>query len=77
MEVRVNGRLANRIAVGPEWHRLRTLLPSSPSTGPHRIDLTVSLSWVPAEMIPGSPDRCLLGVRVGEINVIMTPNQGR
>jgi len=77
VEVRVDGRLANRIAVGSEWHRLRTLLPSSPSTAPHRIDLIVSPSWVPAEVIPGHQDRRVLGVRVGEISVIMTSNQGR
>ncbi len=73
VEIRVDGRLANRIEVGPEWRRLRTLLPDGPSTMPHRIDLTVSPSWVPAEVIPGNQDRRELGVRVGELNVIMTP----
>jgi O-antigen ligase len=77
VEVRVDGRLANRIAVGPERQRLRALLPASASTGLRRIDLIVSPSWVPAEAIPGSQDRRVLGVKVGEIKVIMTPDQGR
>jgi O-antigen ligase len=77
VEVRVDGRLANRVAVGPEWQRLRTLLSSSPSTGPRRIDLTVSPSWIPAEVMPGNQDRRVIGVKVGEISVIMTPNQSR
>ncbi|PYR93762.1 MAG: hypothetical protein DMF84_08095 [Acidobacteria bacterium] len=77
VEVRVDGRVANRIAVGPERQRLRALLPAGASTGPHRIDLIVSPSWVPAEVIPGSQDRRVLGVKVGEIKVIMTPNQSR
>jgi hypothetical protein len=69
VEVRVDGRLANRIAVGPEWQRLRTLLPEDPSTGPRRIDLLVSPTWV------GNEGRRVLGVKVGETSVIMTPNQ--
>jgi hypothetical protein len=76
VEVRVDGQLANRIAVGPEWQRLRTLLPADPTTAPRRIDLLVSPSWVPAEVV-GSEDRRELGVKVGEINVIMTPGQVR
>jgi hypothetical protein len=75
VEVRVDGRLANRIAVGPEWQRLRTLLPGDPSTRPRRIDLLVSPSWVPAEVFPRNKDRRVLGVRVGEMNVVMTPSQ--
>ena len=77
VEVRVDGRLANRIAVGPEWQRLRMLLPSTPSTGPRRIDFTVSPSWIPAETIPGSQDRRVLGVKVGALTVTMAPEQSR
>jgi hypothetical protein len=77
VEIRVDGRMANRIAVGREWQRLRTLLPPDPFIGSHRIDLRVSPSWVPAEVIPGSDDRRVLGVKVGEINVVMTPDQVR
>ncbi len=71
LELWVDGRLANRISVGPQWQRLRTLLPAEPSVRPHRIDLSVSPSWVPAEMFPGSTDHRVLGVKVGEITVIM------
>ena len=71
VEIRVDGRLANHVAVGPEWRRLRTLLPAD-STRSHRIDLTVSPSWVPADAIPGHYDRRELGVRVGELNIVVT-----
>jgi hypothetical protein len=74
VEVRVDGRPANRVAVGAEWQRLRTLLPADPSAGPRRIDLLVSPSWVPADVIPGSHDRRALGVKVGEIKVLTTAN---
>jgi hypothetical protein len=75
VEVRVDGRLANRIAVGPEWRRLRTLIPAGPSAGPRRIDLLVSPSWVPAEVLPGNADERVLGVKVAAIRVIQTPDQ--
>jgi hypothetical protein len=77
VEVRVDGRLANRVVVGAERQRLRTLLPASASTGPRRIDLIVSPPWVPAEVIPGSEDRRVLGVKVGEIKVILAPSGDR
>lgn len=76
VEVRVDGRLANRVTVGPEWHRLRLPLPSRPSTGPRRIDLVVHPTWVPAEVIPGNQDRRVFGVKVGEITVTMAPDRG-
>ena len=69
VELRIDGRLANRISVGREWQRLRTLLPPEPSAGPRRIDLAVSPTWVPAEVFPGSQDRRVLGVKVGRISV--------
>jgi hypothetical protein len=75
VEVRVDGRLANRVAVGPGWQRLRTPLPPGPATEPHRIDLVVSPTWVPAEVIPGNEDRRVLGVKLGEINVIVPPDR--
>jgi O-antigen ligase len=77
VEVRVDGRLANRVAVGREWQRLRTLLPPSQSTTPHRIDLRIFPSWMPAEVIPGNQDRRVFGVKVGEINVIRIPDARR
>jgi hypothetical protein len=76
VEVRLDGRLANRIAAGPEWQRLRLPLPAGGPTS-RRIDLTVSPSWVPAEVFPGNQDRRALGVKVGEIKVFMPPDQGR
>jgi uncharacterized membrane protein len=72
-EVRVDGRVANRVVVGLAWQRLRILLPGGPSTGPHRVDLIVSPPWIPAEVVPGSEDRRLLGVKVGVIRVILAP----
>ena len=77
VEVSVDGRLANRISVGPEWQRLRTLLPETPSTRARRIDLVVSPSWVPADVIPGNQDRRVLGVKVGTVKVVMAPDQSR
>ncbi len=77
VEVRVDGQLVNRVTVGPHWRQLRTVLRPRSSSGPRRIDLLISPSWVPAEVIPGSHDRRALGVKVGEIQVIMTPNHGR
>lgn len=74
VEVWVDGRLANRIAVGPDWQPLRTLFPAHPSNEPRRIDLLISPSWVPAEVLPGNEDRRVLGVKVGEISVITAPN---
>jgi hypothetical protein len=72
VEVRVDGRLANRIAVGPQWQLVRTILPAQSSSEPRRIDLSISPAWVPAEMIPGSQDRRVHGVKVGEIHVVMS-----
>jgi hypothetical protein len=77
VEVRVDGQLANRVAVGPDWQRVRAFLPDTAATGPRRIDLQVSPTWVPAETIPGNADTRVLGVKVGEINVVMTPGQDR
>jgi hypothetical protein len=70
VEVRVDGTLTDRMVVGPDWQRLRTILPAEPSASPRRIDLHVSPSWVPADTFPDSQDRRALGVRVGEIKVI-------
>lgn len=70
VEIRVDGRLANRVAVGPAWDRVRVLIPRGSSTQPRRIDLAISPTWVPADVLPGSDDRRVLGVKVGEIKVI-------
>ena len=67
--VQVDGRPADRIAVGSEWRQLRTVLPESRERL-RRIDLLISPSWVPAEVIPGNQDRRVLGVKVGSITVL-------
>ncbi len=70
VEIRLDGRVANRLAVGGERQHVRLVLP--PGSGTHRrIDLTVTPTWVPAELIPGNPDRRELGVKVGELRVQM------
>jgi O-antigen ligase len=77
VELRVNGLLASRTNVRAEWQRLRTMLPPTPSSEPHRIDLAVSPTWVPAEISSSNEDRRVLGVRVGQIDVIMPPGVPR
>jgi O-antigen ligase len=67
VEIWIDGRLANRVSVGPDWQRLRTILPPRSSIDPHRIELAVSPTWIPAEVIPDSQERRPHGVRVGEI----------
>ena len=76
VEVQVDGRLANRIAVGSEWQRLRISLPPGDSRAPRRVDLLISPTWVPAEVI-GNDDRRVLGVKVGAINTITAADQSR
>jgi O-antigen ligase len=77
VEVLVDGRLANRISVGPEWRQLRTVLPANSHSRTRRIDLVVSPSWVPAEVIHDSQDRRVLGVKVGTISVVMSSSPDR
>ncbi len=74
VEMRIDGRLADRITVGVEWQRLRTPLPPNPSTEPRRIDLRIVPSWVPAEIVPDNEDPRELGVRVGRIEVVLRPD---
>ena len=77
VEIRIDGQLANRVTVGREWQRVRMILRPRASTEPHRIDLTVSPTWVPAKVIPGNEDRRTLGVNVGRIDVITSARQVR
>ena len=74
VEIWIDGRLANRVSVGPDWQRLRTLLPPADSIDPHRIDLIVSPTWVPADVLPGSQERRVHGVRVGHVTITKLPN---
>jgi len=77
VEIRVDGRLANRVAVGREWQRVRMILRPRAAPEAHRIDLAVSPTWVPAEVIPRNEDRRALGVKVGRIDVITRARQDR
>jgi O-antigen ligase len=77
VEAQLDGRVANRIAAGSDWQRLRIVIPIGSANTPHRIDLHVVPSWVPAEVIPGNQDMRVLGVRMGEINVVLNPGQVR
>lgn len=77
VEIRVNGRLFQRVAVGPEWQRIRTPLPGGPRRESWRLDFIVSPPWVPAKEIDGSDDQRVLGVKVGELKVMMPPGAQR
>ena len=70
VEIRLDGRVANRLAVGGDRQHVRVVLP--PGSGAHRrIDLTVTPTWVPADLIPGNQDRRERGVKVGQLRVQM------
>jgi hypothetical protein len=71
VDVHIDGRLANRVSVGRKWQRLRIVLPQIAAAKPHRIDLVVSRSWIPAAVIRGSQDRRELGVKVGLVEVLV------
>jgi hypothetical protein len=71
VEIRIDGRLADRVTIGLEWQRVRTVLPSTPSSEARRIDLLVFPSWVPAEIVPDNVDDRELGVRVGRVESLI------
>jgi hypothetical protein len=73
VEILLDGRVANRVAVGRDWQRVRTLIP--PGATSRRIDLVVSPTWVPADVLPGSQDRRTFGVKVGDVRIISTPER--
>ena len=77
VEVRLDGRVANRVTVGADWQWLRTVLPAAPSAGLRRIELVVSPTWTQADVTPGTGDQRAFGVKVGRINVTMAPKQPR
>jgi hypothetical protein len=74
VNISIDGRLAHRMAVGPEWTRVRLPLPPESAARPRRIDFSISPTWVPADVIPGG-DRRELGVRVGEIRVVASAGE--
>jgi hypothetical protein len=70
VQVRLDGRLVNDIAVGPEWQRLGVVLLTTDLTKPRRIDLLVSPTWVRSDAISVRDEGTVAGVKVGELNVI-------
>lgn len=73
VEIRIDGRLADRVIAGTGWQRVRTVLPADTADRTRRVDLRVLPSWVPAEIVPDNEDRRELGVRVGRIEVFLQP----
>ena len=71
VEIRVDGRLVNRVPVGAEWQHVRTPLPGGPRRESRRLDFVVTPSWIPSKEIEGSDDHRVLGVKVGELKVVM------
>jgi O-antigen ligase len=76
VEVSVDGRLANRLTVGSEWQPLRLTLPPADLSTPRRIDLLVTPTWIPADVIHNDDHR-VLGVKVGGIHVVRSPREDR
>jgi O-Antigen ligase len=70
VQVHLDGRLVNDIAIGSDWQQPGVVLPATNPTKPRRIDLIVSPTWVRGDAISGSEDRTVVGVKVGELNVI-------
>jgi len=70
VKVRLNDRLINDIVVGPDWQRLGIVLLGGDLTKPYRVELDVSPTWVRADAISSSDDRTVVGVKVGELNVV-------
>ena len=77
VEVRLDGRLANRVAVGRDWTALRVALPPHPSSGTRRLDFRVDPSWVPAEEIPGHRETRVLGVELGDVSIVRAASSER
>jgi hypothetical protein len=77
VEVRLDGDVVNRVTLGPQWQQLRILVHADSSSGPRRIELLISPSWVPAAVVPGSQDRRVLGAKVGTIQVVRASDRVR
>jgi hypothetical protein len=77
VEIRVDGRLVNRVPVGAEWQHVRTPLPGGPRRESRRLDFVVTPSWIPSKEIDGSDDHRVLGVKVGELKVVMPAESPR
>jgi hypothetical protein len=70
VQVHLDGRLVNDLAVGPDWQPLAVVLPAGDRAQSRRIDLAISPTWVRTDAITGSEEGSVVGVKVGELNVI-------
>jgi len=69
VEVRLDGRPVNEIIVGADWQQVGVVLPPSSMAKSRRIDLSISPTWVRDDGAVAD-DRTVVGVKVGELNVI-------
>ncbi len=70
VKVHLNDRLINDILVGPDWQRLGIVLLNGDLTKPHRVELDVSPTWVRTDAPAVGDDRTVVGMKVGELNVV-------
>lgn len=70
VKVSLNDRVINDIVVGPDWQRLGIVLLGGDLTKPYRVELDVSPTWVRTDAVSVGDDRTVVGVKVGELNVI-------
>ena len=70
----VDGSLVEKIELhDAQWHQVRIDLTSTVSEGPfRRVDIRVSPPWSPPEVFPGTSDRRVLGMQIGEIRLDTT-----
>jgi len=73
VDIRFDGKLANRVQVSAGWQRIRLDLPRGRPGAPRRIDLTVTPTWTPGTDTPGPDDERERGVKVGEISTLTAP----
>ena len=74
VEVRVDGRLAERVTITDDaWREIRLELLRRQESHYPRFDLDITPTWSPIDEIPGSMDSRELGVKVGEIRLAVRP----
>lgn len=68
VDVRVDGRLAERLDLAEDgWLPVRIVLPrSGPDLRWRTVELAVTPTWIPRDVLPGSTDARELGVMIGE-----------
>jgi hypothetical protein len=70
VDVRLDGLRGDEVWLEHDtWQRVRLTMPPEDNLDFHRIDLFVSPSWRPEEVLPESSDARQLGVMVGEVIV--------